>query len=139
MKRKLLIAEDNVFTANQYKIFLEKNGYEVTVCNNGVACLNKFNREFKYKHVVLKEKSAPYDYILLDKLCPKQKICFLSAYGQNIIQKYTLNRDGALQILQKPFSLEFLLKKLEPKTFSIVKRRSENNVLTTTQSSESIR
>lgn len=155
MLRKLLIAEDNIFTATQYKKFLEKNGYTVTLCHDGTSCLDKFNKELKYKKVVLKEDSSPFDFVLLDhdmpkttgaevaekihKVCPKQKIYFLSAYGQKIIQSCGIPKDGSLQILQKPFSLEFLLKKLEPKIFSIINRESKNNLFTATQSPETIR
>jgi len=155
MIRSLLIAEDNIFTATQYKKFLENNNYKIEICNDGLSCLNKFHRELKYKRVVLKEKSAPFDFVLLDhdmpkmsgaqvaekihKLCPNQKILFLSAYGQKIIHTCGITRDGSLQILQKPFSLEFLLKKLEPKTFGLINRKKENTLLTSTQTSESIR
>ena len=104
MVRKLLIAEDNKFTAKQYKKFLETKGYKVTVFNDGEKCLEKFKNELRYNRVVLKDKSAPYNFVLLDhdmpkmngsevskkirKLCPEQKIIFLSAYGQNILKAH---------------------------------------------------
>ena len=155
MVRKLLIAEDNTFTTLQYKKFLTSNGYKVTVFNEGISCLEKYKNELKYRRVVLKDKSAPYDYVLLDhdmpkmtgaevakqiyKLCPIQKILFLSAYGQSILNSNENSKEGALQIIQKPFSLEFLLGKVEPKSFSSIKRTTENDVLTSTQSPETVR
>ena len=155
MKRTLLIAEDNAFTAMQYKKFLENHGYKVELCYDGQSCLTKFKRELKYRVVVLKDNSPPFDYVLLDhdmpnlsgaevaeriyKICPKQRIYFLSAYGHKIVQSCGIPREDILQILQKPFSLDFLAKKLEPKTFKIVKRRADNHLLTATQSPESIR
>lgn len=155
MERKLLIAEDNMFTLTQYKKFLEANGYKVTVCSDGLQCITKYFNEIKYRQVVLKDDSPPFDFVLLDhdmpkmngsdvafqihKQCPKQRIYFLSAYGQNIIRAYPSSKDDCLQILQKPFSLEFLLKKLQPKLFSSVARTNqENNLLTATQSNETI-
>lgn len=156
MVRKLLIAEDNKFTAIQYKKFLETKGYKITIFNDGAKCLEKFKSELRYNQVVLKEKSAPYDYVLLDhdmpkmsgsevseiirKLCPKQKIIFLSAYGQNILKSHESSKDGFLQIIQKPFSLEFLLDKVEPKSFTTIKRTNqESTVMTSTQSPETVR
>jgi len=156
MVRKLLIAEDNEFTAIQYKKFLEANGYQVTVFNDGVKCLEKYRSELRYRQVVLKDKSAPYDYVLLDhdmpkmtgaevakkihELCPEQKIIFLSAYGQSILTSHESSKEGFLRIIQKPFSLEFLLKKIEPKSFTSIKRTNqESSVMTSTQSPETIR
>jgi two-component system cell cycle response regulator CpdR len=155
MVRKVLIAEDNKFTAMQYKKFLEANGYDVTVFNDGAHCLEKYQNEFRYRRVVLKDRLAPYDYVLLDhdmpkmsgadvskkirKHCPDQKIIFLSAYGESILQSHESSKEGFLQIVQKPFSLEFLLKKIEPKSFTSVKRPNTDNVMTATQSAETIR
>jgi len=156
MARKLLIAEDNTFTAMQYKKFLEANGYKVTVFNDGANCLEKYGNELRYRRVVLKDRSAPYDHVLLDhdmpkmsgaevskkihKQCPEQKIIFLSAYGQSILKSHESSKEGFLQIIQKPFSLEFLLKKIEPKSFTSIKRTNqENSVMTSTQSPETVR
>ena len=156
MVRKVLIAEDNKFTAMQYKKFLEANGYDVTVFNDGRNCLEKYRNEFRYRRVVLKDRSAPYDYVLLDhdmpkmsgaevskkirKHCPEQKIIFLSAYGQSILKSHESSKEGFLQIIQKPFSLEFLLKKIEPKSFTSIKRTNHNDtVMTDTQSAETVR
>ena len=156
MVRKLLIAEDNKFTAKQYKKFLETKGYKISIFNDGEKCLERFKNELRYYRVVLKNKSAPYDYVLLDhdmpkrngsdvskiirKLCPQQKIIFLSAYGQNILNSHDSSKDGFLQIMQKPFSLEFLLSKVEPKSFTSIKRSNqESNVMTSTQSPETVR
>ena len=55
MVRKLLIAEDNKFTAIQYKKFLEANGYKVTVFNEGIKCFEKYTSELRYKQVILKQ------------------------------------------------------------------------------------
>lgn len=156
MVRKLLIAEDNKFTAVQYKKFLEANGYNVTVFNDGVKCFEKYRSELKYSQVVLKDRLAPYDYVLLDHdmpkmtgaevakkihtQCPKQKIIFLSAYGQSILASLDSTREGFLQIIQKPFSLEFLLKKITPKSFTSVKRTNQDSgLMTATQSPETVR
>ena len=154
MAKKLLIAEDNKFTATQYKKFLESKGYDVTVFYNGAHCIEKFKNELRYKRIILHDSSPPFDYVLLDhdmpkmngsdaskiihNLCPKQKIIFLSAYGQNILNSHDDSKEGFLQIMQKPFSLNFLLKKIETKSFSSIKR-SNDHIITTASSPETIR
>ena len=156
MVRKLLIAEDNKFTATQYKKFLEANGYKVTIFNDGIKCLEKYKSELRYKQIVLKDKSAPYDYVLLDhdmpkmtgaevskiirEKCPKQKIIYLTAYGQSILGSHESSKEEFLQIVQKPFSMKFLLNKIEPKSFTSIKRSNQNNALmTASQSPETVR
>jgi len=156
MTLELLIAEDNKFTATQYKKFLEAKGYKTTIFNDGAKCLEKFMNELRYKRVVLKDKSAPYHCVLLDhdmpkmngsetyekihKLCPEQKVVFLSAYGENILKSHVGTNEGFLQIIQKPFSLDFLLKKIEPRSFVSIKRTNQNDAaMTATQSPETIR
>ena len=44
---------------------------------------------------------------------PNQRIIFLSAYGHGILSSADDLRDDTVQIIQKPFSLEFLLNKIE--------------------------
>ncbi|MCE9652477.1 MAG: response regulator [Nitrosarchaeum sp.] len=156
MDLELLIAEDNTFTATQYKKFLEAKGYKITIFNDGAKCFEKFTNEFRYRRVVLKDKSPPYYCVLLDqdmpkmkgtevyekihKMCPEQKIVFLSAQGQNILRAQEGTKEGFLQIIQKPFSLEFLLKKIEPKSFVTIKRTNQQEtVMTATQSPETVR
>ena len=77
--------------------------------------------------------------VILVPLSPKQKIIFLSAYGQRIIEQQESRRDEFLQIIQKPFSLEFLYEKIKPKSFTTLKRSQVNDMLTITQSPETIR
>ena len=156
MVRKLLIAEDNKFTATQYKKFFEANGYKVTIFNDGIGCLAKYKSELKYNKIVLKDKSAPYDYVLLDhdmpnmtgaevskiirEKCPRQKIIYLSAYGQSILGSHESSKEEFLQIVQKPFSLKFLLNKITPKSFTSIKRSNpDSGWMTMTQSPETVR
>ena len=44
---------------------------------------------------------------------PNQRIIFLSAYGHGILASIDELREDTVQIIQKPFSLEFLIKKIE--------------------------
>jgi two-component system cell cycle response regulator CpdR len=47
------------------------------------------------------------------ELRPNQKIIFVSAFGNGVLDDATSILKDAVEIIQKPFSLEFLVKKLE--------------------------
>ena len=129
MTLNILIAEDNEYTAKQYKTVLEKRGHEVTMTKDGVECVDEYTNEAKYAELFRKEKAPPYDLVLLDhdmprkngataakeilEMRPTQRIIFLSAYGHGILGNSEDLRDDTVQIIQKPFSLEFLLSKIE--------------------------
>ncbi len=124
---KILVAEDNQFTIQQYKHVLEKNGFSVTLANDGEECMKKYNKAFLKLDPELLE-SGPFDVVLIDnnmpkksgaeaakeilERCPKQRIIFASAYDISSI----LNAPGVLresvEILQKPFSLNTMISKI---------------------------
>lgn len=164
MPFNILVAEDNVFTAKQYKIALEKKGHQVTITNDGTECLDLYNDEAKYTELFKKDSHPPYDVVLLDQNMPRksgidtakeifkisrnQRIIFLTAYGQNILQKVSDLKDDTIQIIQKPFSLEFLTKKIEGRMINSRSNRTlkdrvigekVNNLMTVTQGKEAIR
>ncbi len=164
MPFNILVAEDNVFTAKQYKIALEKKGHQVTITNDGTECLDLYNDEAKYAELFKKDSRPPYDVVLLDQNMPRksgidtakeifkisrnQRIIFLTAYGQNILQKVSDLKDDTIQIIQKPFSLEFLTKKIEGRMINSRSNRTlkdrvigekVNNLMTVTQGKEAIR
>jgi len=56
--KKILIAEDDNFLANAYRVKFEKEGWEVTIAYNG-------------EEAVSKAKSIKPDVILLDLVMPK--------------------------------------------------------------------
>lgn len=123
----ILVAEDNIFTIQQYKRILEKNGCKVTVAYDGEDCIQKFNEAFLTLNPDSLE-SGPFDVVLIDNnmpkksgieavkeildKCPKQRIIFASAYNISSI----LNAPGvlreAVEILQKPFSLNTMIAKI---------------------------
>ncbi len=130
----ILIAEDNLFTSKQYKMVLEKNGHTVSVTKDGVECIDEYINEAQYSELFRKDKSPPYDLVLLDhdmprkngaevakeifECRPNQRIIFLSAYGQGILEKTGDLKDDTVQIIQKSFSLGFLLQKVEGRLIS---------------------
>ena len=56
MTLNILIAEDNEYTAKQYKTALEKNGHRVTMTKDGVECVDEYINETKYAELFRKEK-----------------------------------------------------------------------------------
>lgn len=164
MPLNILVAEDNAFTAKQYKTALEKKGHTVTVTHDGEECFDIYNDEVKYSELFKKEKNSPFDMVLLDQNMPRktgidtakdilnlrknQRIIFLSAYGEQILQKADGVKEDTIQIIQKPFSLDFLIKKIEGRVINSRANRNletrlkgdqTNNLMTVSQTQESIR
>ena len=156
MTLDILIAEDNEFTAKQYKIALEKRKHKVTLAKDGVECVDLYTNEAKYEELFRKSRTPPFDLVLLDhdmprktgadaakeilECRPNQRLIFLSAYGNNIMQRLKDLRDETVQIIQKPFALNFLIKKIEG---SNIKNRIVNlqdgNLATSSQDGAAIR
>lgn len=164
MPLNILIAEDNTFTSKQYKTALEKKGHRVTLTSDGEECFDVYNDEAKYTELFKQQKNSPFDIVLLDQNMPRktgiqtakeilnlrknQRIIFLTAYGEKILQDVNDFKDDALQIIQKPFSLDFLVKKIEGRIINSRANRNletrlkgdqTNNLMTITQDHEAIR
>ena len=164
MALNILVAEDNEFTAKQYKTALEKKGHRVTLTKDGEECFDVYNDEVKYSELFKKSKQSPFDVVLLDQNMPKktgievakeilglrgnQRIIFLSAYAQKILVGADNVKEDTIQILQKPFSLDFLVKKIEGRILNSranrtledrIKGDQVNNLMTITQDKEAIR
>lgn len=152
----ILIAEDNEFTAKQYKTALEKRNHKVTLTKDGVECVDMYTNEAKYEELFRKTKTPPFDVVLLDHDMPRmtgaaaakeileqrpnQRLIFLSAYGNSIMSKLTEVRDDTIQIVQKPFSLSFLIRKIEGSALRNRIINSQNGtVMTASQDSAAIR
>ena len=164
MALNILVAEDNEFTAKQYKTALEKKGHRVTLTKDGEECFDVYNDEIKYSELFKKSKQSPFDIVLLDQSMPRktgievakeilglrgnQRIIFLSAYAQKILVGADNVKEDTIQILQKPFSLDFLVKKIEGRILNSranrtledrIKGDQVNNLMTITQDKEAIR
>ena len=164
MQLNILIAEDNKFTSKQYKTALEKKGHRVTLTNDGEECFDVYNDEAKYSELFKDQKNSPFDIVLLDQNMPRktgietakdifnirknQRIIFVSAYGEKILQDAQDLKEDTVQIIQKPFSLDFLVKKIEGRIINSrtnrnletrLKGEQTNNLMTITQDKEAIR
>ena len=115
MPYKILYAEDDETLAFLTQDNLIQNGYEVFHCNDGIKCIDTFNRE-------------EFDICVLDIMLPKKDGFQIAAeirqVNHNIpiifLSAKTLKEDrikglrlGADDYLVKPFSIEELLLKIE--------------------------
>ena len=157
MPLNIMVAEDNEYTAKQYKTILEKRGHKVTLAKDGVECVDEYVNEAKYTELFRKTNEPPYDIVLLDhdmprkngataakeilKQKPSQRIMFLSAYGQGILKSIDELKDDTVQILQKPFSLDFLVGKLEGRLIKkrVIGEKQNGTPLSVTQDAAAIR
>jgi CheY-like chemotaxis protein len=62
----ILVAEDNEFTARQYKLILEKNGHRVVTARDGSECVKK------YKEIKEVESKSSFDIVVLDHNVPRK-------------------------------------------------------------------
>ena len=119
MQKRILVAEDNKFTAMQYTKLLESKNNLVDIAIDGDECVRK------YKESIDKSSNTSnYDVILLDHSMPKrsgaevagdilssnpdQKIILASAYALSTEKNYSKLKDK-LDFLQKPFELSTIL------------------------------
>lgn len=125
---KILIGEDNLFTAQQYSKTLESKGHKVTIAQNGNKCLEKY---ISAKSEFESLDQNPFDVVLLDNNMPektgvevakvilennpKQRIIFASAYDIDSLLQVSGKIKESVEVLQKPFSLAAMLGKIERK------------------------
>jgi len=125
MGLKILSGEDNEFAALQYRKVFEKNQHIITIARDGEDCVTKYRAALE----LCPAGSDPFDVVLLDFVMPKkngvrvakeildlrprQKIVFASAFGSGVLDDASAILKDSIEILQKPFSLEFLVKKIE--------------------------
>ena len=121
----ILAAEDNEFAGLQYKKIFEKHQHSITIARDGEECVEIYKKKIEEGCT----GSEPFNVVLLDFVMPKkngvrvakdilelrphQKIIFVSAFGNGVLDDATNILKDSVEIIQKPFSLEFLVKKLE--------------------------
>ncbi len=120
----ILIVEDEVDLLEEYKIFLETHHHTVTTEITGESALKTY-----FSKLDAEPDSIPFDIVILDYLlpgkngmeigseilsrCPKQRILFASAYVEDTLRESIKTLKQIVELLQKPFSLDMLLKILE--------------------------
>ena len=119
MVKRILIAEDNKFTAMQYAKILESNNYQVEIIRDGDECVQKYTKSINED-----TKQSEFDVLILDhsmpqrngaelatdilSINPKQKIILASAYALSTERNFLKLKDKIL-FLQKPFQLSKIL------------------------------
>lgn len=126
MSLNILVAEDNAFTASQYTKILEKNGHKVRITKDGEECIQAYEQALSEFDSLDKN---PFDVVLLDNNMPKksgvevakeildkrpnQRIIFASAYDINSLIKAPGEIPKTIEILEKPFSLNTMISKVQ--------------------------
>lgn len=125
MSLHILAADDNEFAGLQYKKVFEKHHHHITIAKDGEACVEAYKKKLEESN----SASDPFNVVLLDfvmprkngvraakeilELRPHQKIIFVSAFGNGILDDASTMLKDDVEIIQKPFSLEFLVNKIE--------------------------
>ena len=137
---KILIAEDEQAISMQYQIVLEEKGHLVTITNNGEECMNVYRSALGLSasndengEPITDQASPPFDVVILDygmprkdglaaaieilELCPSQRIMFASAYTAETLVNAVKNLHKVVELLHKPFDLEYFVDAVEDKSF----------------------
>ncbi len=125
MGLQILAAEDNEFAGLQYRKVFEKHQHSITIAKDGEECIQIYKKKLSDNPDVI----DPFNVVLLDFVMPKkngvkvakeilelrpnQKIIFVSAFGNGVLDDATTILKDSVEIIQKPFSLEFLVTKIE--------------------------
>ncbi|MDE1831967.1 MAG: response regulator [Thaumarchaeota archaeon] len=125
MGLRILAADDNEFAGLQYKKIFEKHQHDITIAKDGEACVEIYKKKLDEN----RSDADPFNVVLLDFVMPKkngvrvakeilelrphQKIIFVSAFGNGILDDASIFLKDDVEIIQKPFSLEFLVNKIE--------------------------
>jgi two-component system, cell cycle response regulator CpdR len=112
----ILVAEDNEFTARQYKSILEKNGHRVVTTRDGSECVKKY----KEPKIEPNSTDGKFDVVILDHSMPKktgtraakeilaknpnQKILFVTSYQRWVVEDETDDLMEKMTLLEKPFT-----------------------------------
>ena len=119
MQKRILVAEDNKFTAMQYVKLLESQNHVVEVAIDGDDCIQKYAQSINDD-----SNEKKFDVLILDHSMPKrsgaevagdilsmnpnQKIILASAYALSTERNYSKLKNK-ISFLQKPFELSKIL------------------------------
>lgn len=119
MRKRILIAEDNKFTAMQYAKLLENQDHLVEIAIDGEECIQKYAESINED-----SDESKFDVLILDHSMPKrsgaevaadilslnpdQNIILASAYALSAEKNYSKLKNK-ITFLQKPFELSKIL------------------------------
>ena len=135
MPLKILIAEDNPETSKLYQTVLDRQGHQVVVTKNGDECIKRYKSELRAGKT---RNSVPFDIVLVDYAMPKmdgatlvgeilderpqQRIVFATAHKDSVIRDFP-KYGRSVEVIEKPFPANFLVKGLESKVHFEPKRQ----------------
>jgi CheY-like chemotaxis protein len=131
---KILIAEDEIGTAEVYQMYLVAKGHAVTLATDGKQCLESYCNSLDQladQSVENLSQNPPFDVVVLDYRLPEidglevareilarnpeQRLIFASAYIRETLAESVQELNQVVELLQKPIELEVLLDVIENK------------------------
>jgi CheY-like chemotaxis protein len=128
---KLLVAEDELTIALQYRIFLQHAGHNVTLTSDGQECLDAYKsavKELFDKSEQYLTQHPPFDVVIMDvrmpnldgkeaailirEINPTQRIIFVTAYSKSPDGSLYETPDN-MEVLTKPVDLDTLLEAIQ--------------------------
>jgi CheY-like chemotaxis protein len=130
---KVLIAEDESSISMQYFLVLCERGHEVKITEDGEQCLSEYRSALGLSREDNQgELKPPFDLVVLDyrmpkmdgldaakhilELCPTQRVMFASAYTAQTLMEAVKSLHKVVELLQKPFDLEYFVDAVEDKS-----------------------
>jgi CheY-like chemotaxis protein len=126
---RILIAEDEIDTAIQYKIALEDRNHTVTLAMDGDECLSIYKKAMNDNSKCNDYEWNIFDVVVLDyrmpktngmnvakeilALNPKQRMIFASAYVKETLFDSIKQLRHVVELIQKPFELDTLISMIE--------------------------
>ncbi|MFQ5969571.1 MAG: response regulator [Nitrososphaerales archaeon] len=120
----MLVAEDDIDIAKQYKFALELKGHKVTITNDGEECLKVYREALKQS-----QNGSPFDVVVLDyrmpgmngmeaarqilETNPRQMLIFASAYVKELLAEADPELRQIAGVLEKPFSMKRFLEAID--------------------------
>ena len=142
MGLKILVAEDSRSIAMLYKKSLEKRGHTVIVTENGLKCLYQYTEDYSARGDD-NRKSSLYDLVILDhkmprmegtevakeiiEMNPKQRILFVTGHVKDMM-KGVRKIGEKIELMQKPFPVEAMIRQVEGVNVRWVKKMMENKI-----------
>lgn len=112
MMKKILVVDDDADVRNSVKLVLEKNGYKVVTAIDGDDGLKKYKQE--KPDLVLLDIMMPGTPVR--EIVPKMdhaKVVYLSVVRVSEAEKENLLSLNVQEFIQKPFDIEYLIKKIK--------------------------
>jgi CheY-like chemotaxis protein len=131
---KVLIAEDDAYTASLYEMALNHRGHAVTLTHDGQECIDTYIKAISEKldSDESLQSHSPFDAVVLDYRMPKksgldvakdilsinpsERIIFASAHVIDTLSQSISELGKVVELIQKPFEMEPFVDLLEDLT-----------------------